>query len=284
MLIAIHHSDKGREVALAHALAAGARIHGHDVELRALGPSQRIGGCDLACMVGVKAKPLWEASRVAGARTLILDKGYSRHRDPDEPSSWQYWRVSLDAHHPTETTLMQGIKPADRFEALGIEVKRWRRAGMHVVFAGSSEKYHNFYDLPHPNTYAYKIVRGIAKRTKRAVIYRPKPSWRGAIAVPGATLSTSKELLSDVLGYAHAMVTHGSNACFEAAVAGIPTIILGNAVMKPISSTSLDEIEAPRMEKRARLLQNLAYHQWTLPEFQSGEAWETIEEWFNAEP
>ena len=46
---------------------------------------------------------------------------------------------------------------------------------------------------------------------------------------------------------AHAIVTYGSNAAVIGMLQGIPSIILGNGVMRPISSTDLSEIENPRL-------------------------------------
>lgn len=81
---------------------------------------------------------------------------------------------------------------------------------------------------------------------------------------------------------AHILVTHGSNACLDAMMAGIPSIILGPGVMGPISSRDLADLEHPRMAgkaERSQLLANLAYHQWTEAEMASGLAWGVIRGW-----
>jgi len=75
------------------------------------------------------------------------------------------------------------------------------------------------------------------------------------------------------------LVTHGSNACFDAVCLGIPCIILGDAVAKNMSSTTLDEIESPRLASEAerhQWLSDLAYWQWTEAEHASGEAWDFL--------
>jgi len=59
-------------------------------------------------------------------------------------------------------------------------------------------------------------------------------------------------------------------------IPGVPTIVLGEAVSAPLSSSSLGDIEAPRLAKFSQRLQwaaDLAYCQWTIDEFRSGEAW-----------
>ena len=158
---------------------------------------------------------------------------------------------------------------------------KWRKSGLQIVFAGSSAKYHAFYDLPDPTAYAREVVARITKLSDRPIIYRPKPSWREAVPVPGSRFSHGKEGILSALANAHCLITHGSNACFEAALMGIPTIVLGAAVARPISSTSLDDIEFPFRGKRIQWLNNLAYHQWTEGEMRSGEAWQTVREQLN---
>lgn len=284
MKVAFHHSDKPREQALAQAFGAGVRAHGHDFELRRLGPDQRIGDCDLACMVGVKSAELWRRTKRSGTRTLYLDKGYSRHRGPSR--TWEFWRVSLDRHHPTLTTLDIPM-PSDRLEAMGLEIKPWRRLGCGpIIIAGSSAKYHDFYGLPDPTRWAAKIIRQISKATSRHITYRPKPSWRDAVPIEGAEFSPSSENLGPMLENAHAIVTHGSNACFDAMVAGVPSIILGEGVALAISDTDFSRIDRPgipkRDERRIQLLANLAWHQYTEAEMAEGVAWNTIQGWLNA--
>ncbi len=275
MKIVFYASDKPREQALAKAFAAGAKTYRHEVEVRAIA-NPLILGVDLSCMVGVKSKELWNFLRESGCRTMMFDKGYSRHR---KGGSWEYWRVSLGAHHPTETTLPQHKYPSDRFDARGWEFEPWRKSGHHILIAGSSEKYHNFYGLGDPTKYAKKLIKALREFTTRPIIYRPKPSWRDACHIKGTIFSNAKQPLASVFENCHAVVTHGSNCCFEAALMGVPSIVLGDGVMKSISSTQLRQVENPHLCERGEVFDALAYHQWTLAEFSSGQAFDTIRKW-----
>lgn len=279
-MICFYASDKPRERELADAVLAGARAHGVDGFVKPLTEKIEIEPCTVACMVGVKSVELFRAVELAGILPVYFDKGYIRSRRADA-RTWEFWRVSVGAHHPTQTTLMRHKKPGDRFAALGLDVQPWRRNGLQVVFAGSSAKYHDFYGISEPTRFARKVIRGIAAVSDRPIIYRPKPSWRDAVPIAGAHYSAGGEGIGAALANAHCLVTHGSNACFEAALLGIPSIILGDAVARPISSTDLDALEAPALGKRDQWLANLAYHQWTLDEFRSGEAWATMGEWID---
>lgn len=273
MRIVFYVSDKAREINLAEAFSAGAAVYGLKVELRGLDEPV---ACDVACMVGVKSRRLWKEMERLGATPVLFDKGYSRHR---LKGCWEYWRISYGAHNPTATTLLKMAYPRDRFDALNLEVKPWRTDGDCVLIAGSSGKYHHFHNLEDPNVYTRKLVRKIRKQTDKEIIYRPKPSWREARSIPGTTYSWPKEPLAAVLDRCSVVVSHGSNICFEAAIAGIPNIILGDGVMKPISSTSIVDIEEPKLLNRQAIFNSLAYHQWTLAELRSGEAFNIIGSW-----
>jgi hypothetical protein len=278
MKVVFFASDKPREQALARAFLQGASHYRADVEQRALCADPRVDDADVIAMVGVKSKQLFKRAQKAGAIPIMLDKGYVRTRRAGA-RVWEYWRVSVGAHHPTEQSLMSRKMPTDRFEALGLDVAPWRLRGHQIVIAGSSAKYHAFYGLPEPNDYYRDLVLATRARTARPIIYRPKPSFKDAERIEGTEHSTGDETITDTLWGAHALVTHGSNACFEAALLGVPSIVLGDAVAAPISSRSLDEIENPLRGKREQWLANLAYHQFTEEEYREGTAWSQIGRW-----
>lgn len=282
MKVAFLHSDKAREEALAAAFLSGAARHGCETAAIPLGDESEAMRFDVLAMVGVKSRERFHDYRAAGKHVVLLDKGYSRHHRPGA-RTWEFWRLAIDAHQPTAAVATLDC-PTDRLEAVGWEPKPWRTQGSHVVLAGSSEKYHAFHGIDHPTRFARKVVTGLRKSTERAITYRPKPSWHDAVPIRKAHFSQSPETLAFLLESAWALVTHGSNACFDALMAGVPSIVLGDAVARPISSTSLDDIESPRLatdaEKR-RWLANLAYWQWTEDEYRSGEAWAFLKDQFH---
>lgn len=280
MKVCFYRSDKPREGLLADAFARGVIEHGDEAVVRQLtGDIQVASDCEVAVMVGVKSRELYQANWRAGVHTIILDKGYSRHSTGGPIKTWEYWRVAVDGHHPTRY-LMKTPRPVDRLRKLRLNVRPWRTIGEHIVIAGSSAKYNAFYGLPDPTTYAQSLVRHIREVSDRPIVYRPKPSWKEAVEIDGARFSYGTgETIDQVLDGAHAMVTHGSNACFEAVLAGIPCVVLGDAVAKPISSTELSDLESPLMAKRRdrnAWLAALSYQQWTLGEYSTGEAWQII--------
>lgn len=274
------HSDKPRERILADAFARGVSAHGDFIELRPLQAGIEVADCEVACMVGVKSRQLFRAHWDRGIHTMMFDKGYTRHAAPGAVKLWEYWRIAVDAHHPTEK-INRILRPSDRWDTLGLKFQPWREptATRAILIAGSSMKYHDFYGLFEPTRWTQKLVGNIREFTQRKIIYRPKPSWREAIPIEGTMWSGGDEQIEDVLSRTEVLVTHGSNACFEANLAGVPSLILGDGVAKPISSQILDEIETPIRAPdavRAQWFWNLAYCQWTLAEMASGRAWEIL--------
>lgn len=272
------HSDKPRERVLADAFLRGVSAHGDFPMLRRLEPEPQVQtDADVAIMVGVKSKRLYDMHAREGVHLIMLDKGYIRRATSGALRAWEYWRAAVDAHHPTRYLERENY-PFDRLERLEVKFRPWRWRGEHVLFAGSSAKYHDFYSLPDPTSYARKQIRRLSKLTTRPLVYRPKPSWKEAEPVEGATFQQGGSIV-EALDNAWALVTHGSNAVWEAVLYGVPTIVLGDAVSKPISSLALEDIENPRLallDERMQWAANLAYQQWTLPEMASGEAWATI--------
>lgn len=268
-------SDKGRERILSEAFLEGVKAHGDEVDARPLG-AEFTPDCDVAVMVGVKSNLLWRQHTRAGIIPIYCDKGYDRHSRKDDVRGWEYWRVAVGAHQPTAK--FRPDYPGDRLAQRAWEFKPWRENGKQIVIAGSSAKYHAFYDLKHPNEWTPKLVKCLEGMSKREIVYRPKPSFHEAVPVTGSRFSVGTSI-SDDIRFAHCLVTHGSNACFDAMLMGVPSIILGEAVMKPISSTDLAELETPRLAsdgEREAVLRFLAYCQWTQIEFLDGKAWQTI--------
>lgn len=277
MKVRFWQSDKPRERILAEAVRQGVIKHGDEFDARALG-TEATPDCDVAIMVGVKSKELWQQHLKWGCQLVYLDKGYTRRDRGDGSRVWEYWRVSVNAHHPTAKFRM-GDYPDDRAKEAGWSFVPWRaNASGPIVIAGSSEKYHSFYDLKPPTEWAQKLVKQLRGTTRNEIVYRPKASWKGAVPIEG-TRYMQEGGIDDALKGAWCLITHGSNACFEAMLNGIPSIVLGDAVMRPISSTEVDDIHKLRLasdKERQSVLNFLGYHQWTMEEMADGSMWDVV--------
>jgi hypothetical protein len=292
-------SEKPREQMLAAVFARGCKEHGDTFEIRKTGDYGEdeagndrkfpgpMDGDDVAIFFGVKGRSpqLLKDYRARRRSTVYLDKGYTRQKGTDEVGHTLYTRVAVNAGSPV-AYMMDRKWPADRFERLGIEIKPLRPlspAG-HVIYASSSQKYHDFHSLGEAQDSAQKIFKRIRKLTHRQLVFRPKPSDKRMRAIHGVALSTGSQTIADALRGCHALVTYGSTAAMDAVLAGVPAIVLGDAIARPVAQTEMEEdrhVENPffpRDEARQRWANAMAWMQWTTKEFRSGEAWKYIRE------
>lgn len=278
--------EKGREFVLADNFLAGVRAAGDEiVKIRKgeISPKNESGiDADAVCLVGVKSLKLFRLLRKEGKHVIYFDKGYFRHRGPGR--TWEYWRVAANDHHPT-SYMTKAKHTSERWDIIAgrrrVELKPWRapdNVGA-IVYAGSSEKYHEFAGLTDPTTYANDVIAKVKKLTPRQVIYRPKPTWYDAVPIKNSHFSPRTQSIQDVLTGAWCLLTNGSNASFDAMLAGVPSVVLGNAITRPLYSHRLEDVVDPKIptdEERDQWLANLAWCMFTEEEMRDGLAWATI--------
>lgn len=279
MNVVFYASDKTYDRAISRAMAKGARCTGFKVEVR---PTEQFAGpdpaVDLAFVVGVKANsgPILDAYAKAGKHGAIFDKGYTRIAGGELGTL--YWRLSVNGHQPLDYFQKMG-RPPDRWEALNKPIKTDRPDGQIVLFAGSSQKFCDVHGLGDANDYAAQVMTKAAKYTGKTIVYRPKPSWGKGRQIEGFGFSPPKAKFDLELARTHCLVTYGSNACFEALLSGVPAIVLGNGITRPICDTTLKRLEHPRVpsgDEVYRLACDVAYCQWTLDEMYSGLVWADV--------
>lgn len=273
--------EECRELTLAKAFVEGVVLAGDEAAICTKSEAHRNPpDAESVCMVGVKSLKLFKEMQALGKQIIYFDKGYLRHRGPNR--TWEYWRVTVNDHHPTHyvTVASHGH---DRWQAIAkrrlLRPAPWRTTGDKILYAGSSEKYHAFVGLPDPTEYATYVIGKLKKYTDKLIVYRPKPTWEEATPIKGSQYSPRAESIEDALQYVWCVVTNGSNASFDATMAGIPCIVLGNAIAKPIYSHKLEDVKNPPIpsgDERDQWLANLAWCMFTEAEMRAGLAWQAI--------
>lgn len=259
---------KFREEPLQRAVQAACELAGDEFVVELNSVEEPAPGA-VAIMVGMKATALRQRCIAAGQRVIIADKGYDRKDD--------WWRVAIDAHQPSKY-LMQLNRPKDRMKAAGWRFLPWHHENKRqfVLIAGGGAKYHSVWNLSPPAVWADETARAIrAAGWTGEIRYRPKPSQPDK-TVPAGTVLSAPKYMVQALEHCHAIVTYGSNACFEAICSGVPSVITGDAVMAAVSSRSVNEVCAPYLAtdaERMTALRNLAYCQFRETEFIAGTAW-----------
>ena len=287
MKVAFLQNTHRREQMLAHALRRGMAAHKDKLEIVPYDDDPHDLDCDAIAFAGVKCREWHQFCRDSGRRFLYFDKGYYYPKEKDYSAGMKIlncWRVAVDTNQPLEY-LAGARHTAKRWNSFGPQPKPWREATPdgHIIVAGSSPKFHLFHGLPEPTAWASAVVAELRRHTDRPIHYRPKPSWwigcpDKAVPIDGTEFVPDRSFEERAAG-AHAIVTYGSNAALIGMLMGVPSVILGNGVMRLISSTDLSEAEDPQMateEERLQLLANLAHSQFTLAEWAKGEAWGSI--------
>jgi hypothetical protein len=123
-----------------------------------------------------------------------------------------------------------------------------------------------------PMEWERRIVDKLRKYTKRNIIYRPKPSWRGFVPIDGTFLSIDPQPIADILSNAHALVTYYSNASFDALAAGVPIYTVeGPAKVASIDSIeNIENVEEYKKINRKQLFNDISYCHFTKDEIASG--------------
>ena len=268
---------------------------------------------DYTFLFSVTSEVVLEQVRNAGGKYLYMDKGYCRAKgarlnDPDGSirisiNSWQplkYLHKFEDRSDRWAEIRSKRIRrkntrwrtdDTDKFGGvIGLEPQETigRHEGSYILLAGSSVKYHRWQGIEGPQEFAENTIKELRKYTDKPIIYRPKPTWDNKKPIGGTIWKghndvTYADLLDTDL---YAVITHTSNAALEANFYGIPTITLGNAIVTPVSSTKISDINnvyRATIEEKNSLGRSLSYFQWKLKEIKDGLMWIHLKDVFEEE-
>lgn len=149
-----------------------------------------------------------------------------------------------------------GQMPSDRWDALGIQVKPWRKAGKHIVVVPVSKfvaEYRGF----DPQEWLKDTVEEIRQHTARRIVVKPKDA---------------DQPFASVLEGAWAVVTLESNAAVQAIINGVPAFTSVSAAAAPMACQDFALLEDPPMPEREQHLWDLSYQQFNRAEIQDGTA------------
>ena len=113
---------------------------------------------------------------------------------------------------------------------------------------------------------SYIIISELKQYTDRDIVV----STKYGDGLTCFTKTPSKNPFREIIKNAWAVVTFNSNTMVDSLIGGVPVISLTS----DRKVGSLEEIENPIMDRA--ILYNLAYRQWTLKAFASGQAWREL--------
>jgi hypothetical protein len=142
-----------------------------------------------------------------------------------------------------------------------------------ILIVTPSEKPCAFYNITR-DKWLEDTITEIKKYTDRPIVIRDKGLRPDRIKNNSVAMQCKREQI-------HCVVTYQSMAALEALHYGIPAFTMAPSCVDSVANKDLSQIENPKYPSEddfLNLLCYLAYCQYTLPEFASGQAMRFIEE------
>lgn len=226
---------------------------------------------DLVVGYGWCHRDTFEYYKSKGSKYIYIDLGYW-NRKLYRSDYNGFHKCILNNRHPTKY-FRKRPRDSQRITLDAPVIQPWSSTnkGKHIVLAGMSAKGALSLGLQ-PMEWERRTVDKLRRVTKRTIIYRPKPSWRGFTPIEGTQLSIDPQPILDILYNAHALVTYYSNASFDALAAGVP-IYTVEGPAKIASIDRLENIENADEYKtidRKQLFNDISYCHFIKDEISSG--------------
>lgn len=157
--------------------------------------------------------------------------------------------------------------PMDRFNSLDLEIQDYKSGGADIIVLPPSP-YWGFYYNINVLQWNKEVTNKLKKFTDKNIIIKSK--------------TDSEKPLKEYLKNAHALVHYSSMGAVEALLMGVPVITLGPSFLKNYTSSSIEEIENPRLIEREKLFANLSFNQFSYDEIRNGFVWHQLNEIYKA--
>lgn len=256
-----HYDPKHREVLRAFAKGAGAEVR--DV--------RSYVDCDIAVIFGgVKTsyENTWSKApiikRHPGPRLIMIESAFIDRK--------RYWQVGYGGSSG-HADFRNKNSPGDRWKALGISCKPWRRQpNGHIIVCGQVPWDTQVQDLNHQQW----CRNTVDFFTGRKVLFRPHPRMRTNVraqyGIPQHLYAPNS--FEECCVLAKCFVTWNSTSAVDALVQGVPVIVMDRgSIAWGLALHSLFETDYLIYPDRTQWSHDLAYTQWTPEEMRSGLVW-----------
>lgn len=189
-----------------------------------------------------------------------IDKGFLK------PSHFNgYYRIGKNGLQPTYRDIDLS---EDRLKRLKIDMNEWQpKDDGYILVCPPTVYMENYYNWAH-DAWLGAVEAWASNFTDRSLLVRKK--------------SEADVPLRHQMAKAYCMITFNSNAGIEALLAGIPVIAQeGASVIHGWNNLEINDIKYPEKlisHDREKLFRYLSYCQFTLREFETGEAWKITQE------
>jgi hypothetical protein len=243
---------------LCRAFATGVRSNGGTAILCDDPVDRLLAGAAVFYGVRPHQKPLLDQAIAEGRDYYYIDNAYF------DSTREVYFRITRNRLQHTGT----GISNGERFNALKIQPKPWRKAGKHILVCPQSDEFLNLF-CPDGAQWTARTVERLTQLTKRPIRVRPwqqdKREWY--------------RTLPDDLAESCALVTFSSASAITAMLEGVPAFVTAaDCISRPVANTDLHLIIAPRYTADLKPWLNVvADNQFTISEIMTGYAWRFLQ-------
>lgn len=265
MRVAIYAwKPSGRTMHIAQAMHKGFTKHG--IKSRIVRDRKDIQG-DLAVAYGWNHEPIFKRFQKEGLNYIYFDLGYWNRR-PSKHAREGFHRVAVNSWCSSE--YLPENAPCDRFNRLKIDLKPLTlNEDGHVLVTGMSAKAAGTHGL-RPGQWERDTIGILRQYTNRTITLRQKPTKR----------NPNIQTIEDALNSSYMLITHHSNTAVDALVNGVPYYCKKGVARR----LSVNKVDANIMEnppivddhERLKLVNSIAYCQWTPEEMRTGELWEYL--------
>lgn len=240
------------------ALRAGMQRHGVNVSTGAYNVA---GNADIAVVWTWRQLNLIRDMQSSGRKVLVMERGHIQPRR-------DWCSLAVDGLNGRGKYPPPGNNSRFR-KHFAHHLRPWRRKDGPVLLVGQVEGDAALHGLD-MEQWARKTAAALL-RQGRQVIWRPHPRSRHTSFCPYG-VERSHSSLEDDLGRCSVVVVWSSTTAVESVLAGVPTITLDKGAMAwPVAGHDLAG-EPPAPDRR-RWCREMAWRQWSLEEFENGDAW-----------
>lgn len=254
----LDNSNRGLSYWLCH-FAEGLKKHGHTIQY--LHFDSCPSGKEIAVLWGIRNKQLVKYYTEKNIPFVVIERGFTPKRSEWATVGWNNLNGLGE--------FCNKDMPRGRWNKYHAhKLLKWTPEGAYILIIGQTQgdsALHDF-DIEKWATdmqdYFFKL--------NVPCVYRPHP---GRVT----TFANSIPDLDDAIDKAFCVLTYNSSAGVASILRGKPTIALHpGSMIWDVSSHSVEDYAKEYTPDREQWAADFAYTQWTLPEFDSGDAWDHL--------
>lgn len=217
-------------------------------------------------------KPVWDYFRKTGRNVIVLEVGGIQRG--------KTWKVGVNGINRDAYFGPDGNDDS-RAQALGLELKPWRKDGEYILIAGQHDKSLQWQNQPRMSNWFLQTYDEIRKHTDRPIVFRPHPRCRLEHIESGLKYVYRQDPVhiggtyDDFdMGFdnVYCTISWSSNPGVHSVIHGVPAFVGPSSLASPVANSykNLHLIEHPSTVDRTQWLNDYAWTEFTVDEIAQG--------------